>query len=75
MRTNIKLMQKQSYIPKADNPAENKFFYVWLTPGCGAAINPEFPVAEKNPTPKRCKDCQNKATRELIEAEHPTQNC
>jgi hypothetical protein len=55
--------------PKADNPSENKFFYWCQTRGCGAVINPEFPVAEKNPSPKYCKDCQNVETRRAIERE------
>jgi hypothetical protein len=67
---NIKPMSYPQQTVKADNPAENKFFYWCQTPGCGAVINPEFPIAEKNPSPKWCKDCQIKATRELIEAEH-----
>jgi hypothetical protein len=58
-----------SVIPKPDNPAENKFFFLCQTPGCGAVINPAFPVADKNPSPKYCKDCQVKETRVAIKAE------
>jgi hypothetical protein len=54
---------------RPDNPAENKFFYLCQTPGCGAVINPAFPVSEKTPSPKWCKDCQVKETREAITAE------
>jgi hypothetical protein len=55
---------------KPDSPAENKFFYWCQTHGCSAVINPEFPVAEKNPSPKYCKDCQSAETRRVIEREH-----
>lgn len=54
---------------KPDAPSINKFFYLCQTPGCGEVINPAFPVAEKNPGPKWCKNCQDKATRDAIEAE------
>jgi hypothetical protein len=54
---------------KADDPSLNKFFFLCQTRGCGAVINPAFPVAEKNPTPKWCKDCQAPAVRKEIEAE------
>lgn len=63
-------MAYQSTPPKPDNPAENKFFYWCQTRGCGAVINPDFPTAEKNPSPKWCKDCQSKSVREEIEAEN-----
>ena len=59
------------YVPvqaKPDNPVENKFFFLCQTPGCGAVINPAFPVADKSPSPKWCKDCQVKETREAIVA-------
>ncbi|HKF48304.1 MAG TPA: hypothetical protein VKB38_13160 [Terracidiphilus sp.] len=38
---------------KPDDPSINKFFYLCQTPGCGAVINPAFPVAEKNPSPNK----------------------
>jgi hypothetical protein len=51
---------------KPDNPAENKFFFLCQTKGCEAVINPEFPVSEKNPSPKWCRDCQSKEVRAEI---------
>jgi hypothetical protein len=54
---------------RPDNPAENKFFFLCQTPGCGDVINPAFPVAERNPSPKWCKDCQVKDNRIAIMAE------
>lgn len=46
-----------------------KYFYLCTTKGCGAVINPEYPVAEKKPSPKYCKDCQSKENRLAVEAE------
>ena len=63
-------MAYNSYTPKADNQGADKFFFLCQTLGCGATINPEFPVADKNPSPKHCKDCQDKETRELIKSEY-----
>jgi hypothetical protein len=55
--------------PKPDNPAENKFFFLCQTRGCGEVINPAFPVADRNPSPKYCKNCQVKEVRVAIEHE------
>lgn len=55
--------------PKPDNPAENKFFFLCQTRGCGEVINPAFPTADKNPSPKWCKNCQVKENRVAIERE------
>jgi hypothetical protein len=60
--------------PKPDNPAENKFFYLCQTPGYGDVINPNFPVAEKNPSPVHCKNCQSKEVRDLIQGEFAAKN-
>jgi hypothetical protein len=60
--------------PKADNPSENKFFYWCQTIGCGAVINPEFPIAERNPSPKYCRDCQSAETRRAIQQEFDERN-
>ena len=54
---------------KPDDPSINRFFYLSQTTECGEVINPAFPVAEKNPSPKYCKNCRDKARREEIEAE------
>ena len=53
--------------PKPDDPSVDKFFYVCRTRGCGFIINPDFPVGLKNPSPQKCKDCQNPETRKEIE--------
>jgi len=42
--------------PKPDNPAENKVFYLCQTRGRGEVINPAFPTADENPSPKWCKN-------------------
>jgi len=55
--------------PKPDNPAENKFFYLCQVRGCGEVINPAYPAAEKNPSPKWCRNCQIKENRVAIERE------
>jgi hypothetical protein len=54
---------------KQDEGAIEKYFYWCQTRGCGAVINPEYPVSLKTPSPKHCKDCQNPATRKAIERE------
>ena len=51
---------------KGDDAFNMKFYYLCQTRGCGAVINPEYPVAEKNPSPKWCKDCQSKVVRDEI---------
>jgi hypothetical protein len=55
---------------KPDDPSLDKYFYICQTPGCGAVINPLFPVGLKNPAPVHCKDCQNAETRKAIEADY-----
>lgn len=57
-------------VVKPDNPSEEKYFYVCQTRGCGAIINPEFPVGLKTPSPKRCRDCQSAEVRKVVEAEY-----
>jgi hypothetical protein len=52
---------------KPDDPSLEKYFYVCQTRGCGAVINPDYPVGLKDPSPARCKLCQDKATRVTIE--------
>jgi hypothetical protein len=42
---------------------------VGVAAGCGAVINPEFSIAEKTPSPKWCRDCQNPEVRKTIQAQ------
>jgi hypothetical protein len=55
--------------PKADEIWNQKVIYLCQTRGCGGQISP-FPAAEKNPAPKKCPLCMDKATREAIEKEY-----
>jgi hypothetical protein len=54
---------------KPDLIFNEKVLYICTTRGCGNDIS-EFPSAEKNPPPRKCKLCMNKATREEIEQEY-----
>ncbi|HEY1577011.1 MAG TPA: hypothetical protein VGF82_08065 [Terracidiphilus sp.] len=60
--------------PKPDNPVENKFFFLCQTRGCGDVINPEFPVADKKPSPKNCKNHQTAEARAECEQEWDERN-
>ena len=55
---------------KGDEAMNMRFFYLCQTKGCGDVINWEYPVAEKNPSPKWCKNCQTKQGRDLITNEY-----
>lgn len=55
---------------KPDESFNPKFYYLCQTRGCGAIINTAFPVSEKNPSPKWCKDCTSKEIRNEIEQEY-----
>ena len=55
--------------PKADEVWNQKVIYLCQTRGCGGQIS-EFPAAEKNPAPQKCKLCMDKATKQAIEAEY-----
>jgi hypothetical protein len=46
-----------------------KFLYICTTRGCGNQIS-EFPAAEKNPAPQKCKWCMDKTVKQAIEAEY-----
>ncbi len=61
----------QQVIIKPDEITNPKFIYICQTPGCGLDIS-EFPAAEKNPAPVKCKQCQNKETRQAIINEFKT---
>lgn len=59
--------------PKPDDVFNQKVIYLCQTRGCGGQIS-DFPAAEKNPPPKKCKLCMNKATKEEIEQEFDSKN-
>jgi len=67
-------MAYSSVIVKEDQGTREVYFYLCQTQGCGAVINPEFPVSLKTPSPVHCKDCKTAVARKEIEEDYKLNN-
>jgi hypothetical protein len=59
---------------KEDQGVKEVYYYLCITKGCGAVINPEFPKSLVEPSPKHCKDCKTAEVRNQIETEWRTRS-